>query len=319
MAKKPLIVIAGPTAVGKSKIAVELASVINGEVISADSMQIYKKMNIGTAKLSSEERIGSNGVIVPHHMIDIIEPYENFSVAEYQKMANKKIEEIYERGKQPLLVGGTGLYINSVIDDYEFEKMPQNEQFRRNLYEIAKEKGNQYLYNILEQIDIDAAKKIHVNDLKRIIRAIEYYEVTGKQISKKNIVKAKKSDYYNLAYFGLNCSRNLLYKKINKRVDDMLNRGLLDEIKYLIEIGVPLTSNAMQGLGYKQLAMYLKGTLTYDEAVKRFKRDTRHYAKRQLTWFKKDKRIIWINLDKETSVSNVVEKIKVKIGRILDI
>lgn len=319
MTQKPLVILAGPTAVGKSKVAVELASKINGVIVSADSMQIYKKMDIGTAKLTFEERIGSNGVLVPQYMVDIMEPHEKFSVAEYQRMARKTIYDIYKKGNQPLLVGGTGLYINSVIDNYEFEKTEHNEDIRKHLYELAKEKGNQHLHNILRQIDIDAARKIHFNDLKRIIRAIEYYELTGKQISKKNKIKTKKSYYYDLAYFGLNCSRALLYEKINKRIDEMLQKGLLDEVKHLINIGVPLTSNAIQGLGYNHLVMYLKGNLTYEEAIRRFKRDTRHYAKRQLTWFKKDNRIIWINLNKETKVEDIVEKIKAKIGRIINI
>ncbi len=311
MKEKLVIVIVGPTAIGKSKLSVELASNINGEIVSADSMQIYKDMNIGTAKLSHDDMFSDNNTFIKHHLIDIIDPKDNFSVADYQKLARNTIENIHKRGKKSILVGGTGLYINAVIDDYEFENLSVDQNLRNNLRKEVKEYGNKYIYNKLIKIDPVSAKKIHPNNVKRTIRALEYYYITGNLFSdndKKNRI------YYNTYIVGLYCKRNLLYEKINKRVDKMFQDGLVDEVKKLLDKNVDIASTSMQGLGYKQIAEFIQGKISYTDAIENIKRDTRRYAKRQLTWFKKDKRVNWIEIGYNPNMNSLAKEIKKIVG-----
>jgi len=298
--KKPLAVIVGPTAVGKSNAAVEVASRLNCEIISVDSMQIYKGMNIGTAKILPQEMISGDGKYVPHHLIDIIEPWENFSVATFQARARALIDEIHNRDKLPLLVGGTGLYVQAVIDQYEFSDHEKENELRRQLINRGETLGYEALHDELKAVDEKASDKIHPNDKKRIIRALEYYYSTRKKFSDK--VVNKFDSLYKLALIGLTLDRKLLYERINFRVDDMLSSGLVDEVKNLLNQGVSVEATSMQGLGYKQIAEFCLGRLSYDEAVRQLKRDTRRFAKRQLTWFKRDKRIEWLDVDHKNKV-----------------
>ncbi len=298
--KKPLTVIVGPTAVGKSNVAVEVASRLNCEIISVDSMQIYKGMNIGTAKISPMEMISEDGKSVPHHLIDIVEPWDNYSVATFQTQARALIDEIHNRDKLPLLVGGTGLYIQAVIDQYEFSDHEKENELRRQLISRGETLGYEILHGELKDVDEKAADKIHPNDKKRIIRALEYYYSTRKKFSDK--VVNKYDSLYKLAMVGLTMERKLLYEKINLRVDDMLSSGLVNEVKDLLNKGVSLEATSMQGLGYKQIAEFCLGRLNYDESVRQLKRDTRRFAKRQLTWFNRDKRIEWLDVDHKDKV-----------------
>lgn len=302
-----VIVIVGPTAVGKSKLAVELASIINGEIISADSMQIYKDMEIGTAKLTKDEMISNNGLFIKHHLIDIIDPKDNFSVADYQKLARATIKNIQKKGKKPILVGGTGLYINAVIYDYEFENLTVDINLRNKLQNEVKEYGSEYIYNKLVKIDPASANKIHPNNIKRIVRALEYYYKTGKLISDND---NKNKNYFNSYIIGLYCKRSLLYENINKRVDKMLQNGLVNEVKKLLYKNVDVKSTSMQGLGYKEIAEYIQGKLSYNDAVEVIKRDTRRYAKRQLTWFRKDNRVNWIEIGNNSNIVFLAKEIK---------
>ncbi|NLT94687.1 MAG: tRNA (adenosine(37)-N6)-dimethylallyltransferase MiaA [Clostridia bacterium] len=306
----PLFVLVGPTAVGKTKISIEVAKKINGEIISGDSMQVYKHLNIGTAKVKPEETQG-----IPHHLIDIKEPTENFSVAEFKKLAEQKIEEIAGKNKFPMLVGGTGLYINSVINNYNFSEENSTE-IRKKLKETVREQGIEVLLEKLKEVDPISAEKIHPNDERRILRALEVYYSTGKPISafhnsnNCDINNAK----YKLVMVGLNLNREKLYERINLRVDQMLEEGWLSEIEHLLKQGVSPDAPALQGLGYKQLVMYLEGRLDYEKAVELVKRDTRRFAKRQLTWFKRDNRIYWIQMDNKKE-NEVLEEIITYIGR----
>ena len=275
--KKPLIILTGPTAVGKTKLSIALAKAVNGEIISADSMQVYKHMDIGSAKIKKEEMCG-----VPHYLIDVLEPDEEFHVVRFQEMAKQAMEEIYAKGKIPILAGGTGFYIQAVVKDIDFSKESEKSPVREELEKLAEEKGCAYLHERLQQVDAKSAAKIHANNVKRVIRALEYFELTGKPISAHNEEEASKESPYNVAYFVLNDIREKLYKRIDARVDAMLQEGLVDEV-------------SMQGLGYKEILSYLDGSCTLDEAVYILKRDTRHFAKRQLTWFKREKDVIWVN------------------------
>ncbi len=308
--RPPLIVIVGPTAVGKTKNAIEVAKMINSEIISADSMQIYKYMDIGTAKPTLEERQG-----VPHHLIDIAEPSEKYSVADYKKIAEGKIKEILQKGNTPILVGGTGLYIKSVIDNYYFPEAVIDKKYRSELKRIAAEKGGIYLHNILVEKDPVSATKIHPNDLKRIIRALEVHHQTGKPISYYEKITKKRESPYNLFYFGLTISRDELYKLINERVDLMIKEGLIDEVKNLLEKGYSKGSNALKGLGYKQIIDYLEGDYSLNEAIDILKRDTRRFAKRQYTWFKRDNRIYWINASEQSIKDHLKTNTKYYLGR----
>ena len=291
--KNKLIVIGGPTAVGKTSISVKLAKELNAEIISADSMQIYKFMDIGSAKVTREEMHG-----IEHHMIDIVDPWENFSVAEYKENTERIIKDIISRGKTPIIVGGTGLYIDSIICNYTFTEVEKDEEYRTYLEALAKEKGNEYIFNKLVEVDAEAASKLHANNLKRVIRALEVYKLTGKPFSQYQIDdKDKYQIPYDLDYYVLTMDRQFLYDRINKRVDIMLENGLLDEVRELMNMGCTSHMQSMKGIGYKELLYYLEGQSTFDEAIDMIKQGSRNYAKRQLTWFRKDPRINWIDRD----------------------
>ncbi len=291
--KNKLIVIGGPTAVGKTSISVKLAKELNAEIISADSMQIYKFMDIGSAKVTREEMHG-----IEHHMIDIVDPWENFSVAEYKENTERIIKDIISRGKTPIIVGGTGLYIDSIICNYTFTEVEKDEEYRTYLEALAKEKGNEYIFNKLVEVDAEAASKLHANNLKRVIRALEVYKLTGKPFSQYQIDdKDKYQIPYHLDYYVLTMDRQFLYDRINKRVDIMLENGLLDEVRELMNMGCTSHMQSMKGIGYKELLYYLEGQSTFDEAIDMIKQGSRNYAKRQLTWFRKDPRINWIDRD----------------------
>ncbi len=286
--KKPLIILTGPTAVGKTQLSIRLAKAVNAEIISADSMQVYRYMDIGSAKIMPEEMQG-----VPHHLIDCLNPDDEFHVVHFQEMAKKAMAEIYAKGKIPLLVGGTGFYIQAVTGDIDFSEHGEDTSYREKLEEIAKTQGAEYLHQMLEQVDPESAKAIHANNIKRVIRALEYFEQTGEQISKHNVEQRQKESPYNLAYFVLNDERSRLYKRIDARIDQMMEAGLLDEVKKLKDMGYHKGMVSMQGLGYKEILSYLDGTWSLDEALYVLKRDTRHFAKRQITWFKRERQVEW--------------------------
>lgn len=286
--KRPLIILAGPTAVGKTALSVRLAKAAGAEIISADSMQVYKGMDIGSAKIRPEETEG-----VPHYLVDVLEPEEEFNVVRFQQMALEAAEKIYARGRIPLIVGGTGFYIQALLYDIDFTENDGDTAIRRSLEQTAAEKGGEYLHELLQKADPEAALQIHPNNVKRILRALEFYQQTGKKISEHNQQERAKESPYNFAYFVLNDERSRLYERIDRRVDLMMEQGLLDEVRSLKERGVKKESTAMQGLGYKELYSFLDGEISLEEAVRIIKRDTRHFAKRQITWFKRERDVIW--------------------------
>ena len=289
MDRKPLIILAGPTAVGKTSLSIRLAKETGGEIISADSMQVYRHMDIGSAKITKEEMEG-----VPHYLVDVLEPEEEFNVVRFQQMAKEAAERIWKKGKIPLVVGGTGFYIQALLYDIDFTENDGDESYRRQLEQKASdEEGASELYEMLKAVDLKAAQEIHPRNIKRIIRALEFYHQTGKKISEHNETQRQKMSPYNYAYFVLTDERGRLYERIDRRVDLMMEQGLLDEVRYLKKRGVRKDSTAMQGLGYKELYAYLEGEYPLDEAVRIIKRDTRHFAKRQLTWFKRERDVIW--------------------------
>ena len=292
MNKPTVIVIAGPTASGKSRLAVELAKKINGEIISADSMQIYKDMNIGTAKITEEEMQG-----IKHYMLDFLSPNERYSVSSYKKEAERCIEEIIIKGKNPIICGGTGLYIDSLIYNIEFLEEEIDETYRNQLNEIAKIEGLEKLYNMAMEIDPEAMEKISKNDQKRIIRVLEIYHKTGKTKTQQDLDSRKNEVKYNYKVFAINMDREILYDRINKRVDKMINDGLIDEVKLILGKYNEFPT-AMQGLGYKEVVDYLKDNMTKEEMIEKLKMETRRYAKRQITWFKKNKETNWIDRTK---------------------
>lgn len=287
--KNSLVIIAGPTAIGKSDIAIKLAKIIGGEIISADSMQVYKGMDIGTAKVLPEQMQG-----IKHYLIDEFSPVDEFNVVIFQNKAKEYIERIRENGHIPIIVGGTGFYIQSVLYGIDFEDENTNQEYRDYLQDISDKKGNIFLHDMLAQVDKVAAERIHFNDTKRIIRALEYNHNTGELISEHNDRESNRETLYNACYFVLNDDRDLIYERINKRVDLMISDGLLDEVTNLKNSGLTRDYVSMKGLGYKEIMAYLDGECTLDEAVEIIKRDTRHFAKRQLTWFKREKEVIWI-------------------------
>ncbi len=287
--KPTVYVIGGPTASGKSNLAVELAKRINGEIISADSMQIYKDMNIGTAKITPEEMQGIN-----HYLIDFVSPDERYSVSSFKKDAEKAIEAILAKGKVPIIVGGTGLYIDSLILGIEFQDEKIDTKYRESLNKIAEEQGLQKLYNMAQAIDPVAMKKISENDKKRIIRVLEIYHKTGKTKTEQELESRKSEIKYNYKLFAITMDRQVLYEKIEKRVDKMIEQGLIDEVQGILNKYQKFPT-AMQGLGYKEVVEYLENKTTKEEMVEKIKKETRHYAKRQLTWFRKNKNIIWLN------------------------
>lgn len=288
--KKPLIILTGPTAVGKTDLSLLLAKKINGEIISADSMQVYKKMDIGTAKIMPEEMDG-----VRHHLIDILDPSEDFNVVLFKKYALAAMDEIYSRNHIPIITGGTGFYIQALLYDINFDENDGDMSYRHELEELAAAYGVSKLHDMLKAVDPDSAAAIHENNVKRVIRALEFYKKTGKQISKHNEEERARTSPYNFAYFVLNNSRDVLYNRIDRRVDIMLEDGLVDEVKALMDQGYTRDMVSMQGLGYKEIIDYLSGDISYDEAVYILKRDTRHFAKRQITWFKRERDVIWVN------------------------
>lgn len=288
--KKPLIILAGPTAVGKTHLSISLAKAVNGEIISADSMQVYKTMSIGTAKIRPEETEG-----IPHHLIDILDPEEDFNVVLFAKYAKQACEDCYANGKIPILVGGTGFYIQALLYDIDFTENDEDKSYRIYLESLAEEKGNEYLHHMLAEVDKKAAESIHYNNRKRVIRALEFYEKSGQKISEHNEEQQKKSSPYQYVYFVLNDERSRLYERIDARVEQMLADGLTEEVKGLLDRGISRSCVSMQGLGYKEIAAYLQGELSYEEAVYILKRDTRHFAKRQLTWFKREKDSIFLD------------------------
>lgn len=288
--KKPLIILTGPTAVGKTNLSIKLAKLVGGEIISADSMQVYKGMDIGSAKITAEEMEG-----VSHHLIDILEPWEEFNVVVFQQKCKEAIAGIYERGHIPIMTGGTGFYIQAVLKDIDFTENEDNTEYREMLEALGKEKGPEHLHQMLREIDPASAEAIHANNMKRVIRALEFYHFTGKKISEHNEQEAVKEPAYNFCYFVLNDDRDKLYERIEQRVDIMLKNGLEDEVYHLLEKGCARDMVSMQGLGYKEMIDYLEGKITLEEAVYIIKRDTRHFAKRQITWFKREKDVIWVN------------------------
>lgn len=286
---KKVIVIVGPTAVGKTELSIALAKKLDGEVISADSMQIYKGMDIGTAKPSKDERRK-----LVHHMIDIKDPWEEYSVALYKEKAQEKLLDVIDRGKVPIVVGGTGLYVNALIYDYSFDELPRDVDYRKKLKERALEEGIHVLYRDLQEKDLEAAKKIHPNDKKRIIRALEVIHLTGEPFSKYR--KDRSESPYNSSMVGLIMNREELYRKIEERVDKMIQMGLVEETRDLLKSGCKPGMTSMQALGYKEIILYLKGELSFKEAVNMIKKNTKRFAKRQLSWFKRDPNIYWYNL-----------------------
>lgn len=291
--KKPLIVLTGPTAVGKTSLSISLAKAVNGEVISADSMQVYKKMDIGSAKIRKEEMQG-----VQHYLVDVLEPEEEFHIVKFQQLAKEAMEEIYAKGKIPILVGGTGFYIQAVTRDIDFTEAQQEDAYRAELERLAEEKGAEYLHDMLKEVDPISAETIHANNIKRVIRALEFYHQNGTPISAHNEEQKKQVSPYNLAYFVLNAPRDILYERIDRRVDQMLEEGLVEEVEGLKNDGCHRGMVSMQGLGYKEILAYLEGEYPLDEAVRILKRDTRHFAKRQLTWFRRESDVIWLDKDK---------------------
>jgi tRNA dimethylallyltransferase len=294
-----VIIILGPTASGKTRLSIDLAKKINGEIISADSMQIYKYMNIGTAKPSKMEKDG-----VKHYLIDEILPNVKFSVAKYQELALKYIGKVIKENKFPIVVGGTGLYINSLIYNINFSKTYSNWEFRNEMNKLADEKGNLYLHDELKKIDPTAAEKIHINDKKRIIRALEVFKYTNKKISDIQEISRSEPSKYKYIIFGINVNRKVLYDRINIRVDKMIENGLIDEVKSLINSGFSKEYTAMQALGYKEIIKYLENELTLDEAIYLIKRDSRRYAKRQLSWFRRINDIEWLDMGDDISDNN---------------
>ncbi len=288
--KEPLIILTGPTAVGKTKASIRLAKAVNGEIISADSIQVYKYMDIGSAKITKEEMQG-----IPHYLIDEKEPDEEFNVTVFQSLAKKYISEIRAKGKVPIIVGGTGFYIQSVLYDINFTEHETDMTYRNELYKLSNEKGAGYIYDMLREVDPEYAATTHANNQKRVIRALEYFHETGQKLSAHNEEQRENLSPYNFAYFVLNDDRKNLYDRIELRIDMMLNDGLVEEVKSLLSKGYDRSLVSMQGLGYKEIAAYLEGEMTLNEAVYILKRDTRHFAKRQLTWFNREKEVIFLN------------------------
>ncbi|MBQ8803555.1 MAG: tRNA (adenosine(37)-N6)-dimethylallyltransferase MiaA [Tyzzerella sp.] len=288
--KRPLIILTGPTAVGKTKASIGLAKALNGEIISADSMQVYKYMDIGSAKIRPEEMQG-----VKHYLVDELEPDEEFHVVRFQQMAKQAMEEIYAKGKTPIVVGGTGFYIQALLYDIDFTESNEDAAYREELERLVAEKGAEYVHNMLRGVDPASADAIHANNVKRVIRALEFYKQTGEKISEHNEKERAKESPYDFCYFVLNDDRERLYKRIDLRIDQMLAEGLVEEVTALKNRGYTRDMVSMQGLGYKEILDYLNGECTLEEAVYILKRDTRHFAKRQLTWFRRERDVIWVN------------------------
>lgn len=285
-----LVVLTGPTAVGKTSLSINLAKAINGEIISADCMQVYRKMDIGTAKITKDEMDG-----VPHHLIDVIDPTEDFHVVRFKEMVTAAMEEIYAKGKIPIICGGTGFYIQAILYDIEFTDNDIDKSYRESLEKYADENGNEALHKKLKEIDPESAESIPAANRKRVIRAIEYFEQTGEKFSVHNATQRERKSPYNFAYFVLNDDRQLLYNRIDARVDKMVEAGLLPEVKSLLDMGVKKGMTSMDGIGYKEILSYLDGESSLEDAIELIKKNSRNYAKRQLTWFRREKEVIWLD------------------------
>ncbi len=289
----PMIVLAGPTAVGKTKLSIALAKAVGGEIVSADSMQVYRYMDIGTAKITQDEMQG-----VPHHMIDVLEPWDTFNVAVFKTMCEQCVTEIYQRGHIPIVTGGTGFYIQALLRNIDFTENECNTVYRTSLERLAAQKGAAYLHELLQEIDPVSAQAIHANNIKRTIRALEYFHLTGEPISRHNEREREKVSAYQSWYFVLTDLRERLYACIDRRVDEMIERGLVDEVKKLAAMGCHRELVSMHGLGYKEILAYLEGETDFEQALDILKRDTRHFAKRQLTWFRRERDVIWVDKSK---------------------
>ena len=310
--KQPLIILTGPTASGKTALSVELAKRIGGEIISADSMQVYRYMDVGSAKVTVEEMDG-----VPHHLIDVLDPQDSFNVVTFQEMAKEAMKKIYANGHIPIVAGGTGFYIQALLYDIDFTDNDGDMEYRHHLEELAKEHGAEVLHSMLKEVDPPSAEAIHANNVKRVIRALEFYKKTGQRISDHNEEERQKESPYNFAYYVLNMDRATLYDRIDLRVDKMMEAGLEEEVKQLKSMGCTRDMVSMQGLGYKEILDYLNGELSLEEAVYILKRDTRHFAKRQLTWFKREKDVTWVTqenfgFDREKILNWMTEDLKVR-------
>ena len=308
--KKPLIILTGPTAVGKTELSVKLAKAINGEIISADSIQVYKYMDIGSAKVTQEEMDG-----VKHYLIDELDPAEEFNIFYFKEKAKKYMDEILQKGKIPIIAGGTGFYIQSLLYDIEFTEEEDNTEIREELTKIYEENGAHFLHEMLREIDSESADNIHENHVKRVIRAIEYYRLTGKKISEHNKTERQKESPYSFRYYCLNMDRSKLYERINLRVDIMKDAGLVEEVKKLLDMGYDKSLVSMQGIGYKEIVSALNGEMTMEEAYELIKKETRNFAKRQLTWFRREKNVSMINyeefqFDKNKILDYLVNDIK---------
>lgn len=302
--KHPLVVVVGPTAVGKSKLAVKIGQRLDGEIVSADSMQVYRYMDIGTAKITLEEQEG-----IRHHLINIVDPGEPFNVAKYKRMAEAVISDIHSHGKLPIMVGGTGLYVKAVVDGLDVAGYGADQELRARLHNLAETKGTGFLYDALMEIDPETALRLHRNDLRRIIRALEVYYTTGTPISQQQRAWENPDPEYLLVMVGLIMNRTKLYQRINDRVDKMIEDGLVHEVRNLMEQGYLTESSAAQALGYKEIVEYLVGKCSFEEAVFKLKQSTRRYAKRQLTWFRKDSRITWFTAEDYEDFSEMTDRI----------
>ena len=310
--KQPLIILTGPTAVGKTELSIRLAKAVNGEIISADSMQVYRYMDVGTAKITAEEMQG-----VPHHLIDVLEPSEDFNVFLFKEMAEKAMDNIYIKGKIPVVTGGTGFYIQALLYDINFEDTDADSDFRTEMYRLAEEKGNEYVHGLLKEVDPVSASEIHFNNIKRVIRALEYHNQTGKKISEHNEEQRQNESPYNFLYLVLNDDREKLYERINKRVDLMFENGLTKEVDRLIEMGCHRDMTSMKAIGYREFFDYYDGNADLSQVRENIKTDTRHFAKRQLTWFRREKEVTMVNVnefksDKEKILEYMVKLIKEK-------
>ena len=306
-----LVILTGPTAVGKTSLSINLAKAINGEIISADSMQVYKGMNIGTAKIRPEEMQS-----VKHHLIDIIDPTEEFHVVKFKEMVKKAIKEIYEKKKIPIICGGTGFYIQAILYDIDFAKEDVDKSLRGKLEKFADENGNEALHEKLKEVDEASAINIPAANRKRIIRALEFYHQTGKRFSEHNAEQREKISPYNFAYFVLNDDRELLYNRIDSRVDKMMEDGLIDEVKRLVNQGAKRGMTSMDGIGYKEILDYFEGNISLEETIELIKKKSRNYAKRQLTWFRREKEVIWIDrqiyLTEQDALAHILFALKKK-------
>lgn len=300
---RKVVILVGPTAVGKTDISIDIAKAINGEIISSDSMQIYKQFDIGSAKPTKEEMQG-----IPHYLIDEIDPFVNFSVSDYQKTAKSYIQDIFSRGKTPIVTGGTGLYVNALMYDMDFSNSASDPKYRAELEKLAEEHGNQYIHEMLKDVDEKSYKKIHFNNLRKVIRALEVYHVTGQTIDDFS-TDLKKTNDYDYVLIGLTRNRKRLYVRINKRVDIMIENGLIDEVRNLKELGLTESNTSMQGIGYKEVIPYLNGLYDKETMISLIKQNSRRYAKRQMTWFRRYDDIHWFDYDSYSNYEEMKEAI----------